>query len=413
LAVNTIWNLRSFNRDSNHLIRQQAVNIAETIEPTILDNLEDPENLTLIINTIESSNTDIVSTTVLEVQGNSMKVISTTDEKVDLEDPVNLPLNQLAVGFDQSFAGLTYDPELGSKVWNVVVPIGPEKEKDHVLSLTLRTEAVERILQRTSRDSIIILVITIIITLVLLANHLIFYKKNLEAQQLEELDRLKDEFISTAAHELRSPITALSGRLALLHQKIPDTAKTVVNTELEVIDRNSKSILELINDLLDVSRIQQGRLKINKQDTQVNDVIEKVLELISPLADKKGLELKFEKIDLPIVQTDPERLRQVITNLLSNSVKYTLEGNVELKAEVKSKTILFTINDTGVGIPPEHLPKLFSKFHRVKDSKTEGTTGTGLGLWITKQIVEMLGGEIFAESIYGTGTRFTFTIPLT
>lgn len=412
IAANTIWNLRSFNRDTNHIIRQQAVRIAETLKPVILENIGDEEKLSNLQKMIEEVNHDIISSAVLVVKGKNIEILSSTADAEEASKSANLPLNQLAAGFYQPIAGLTYDSAIKGNVWNVVVPLDSDENTTYLLALKIQTGVVEEILNRTSRDSIFILVITIIITLILLANHFIFYQKMLKAKQLEELDRLKDEFISTAAHELRSPMTALSGRLMLLDKKIPEAVKEKVSVEIEVINRVSKNILNLINDLLDVSRIEQGRLQIKKEEVSVNEEISKVIELIVPLAEQKGLEIKYEQTDLPKIQTDPERLRQVVTNLLSNSVKYTLKGRIEIKTEKDGQYISITVSDTGVGIPPDHLPKLFSKFHRVKDSQTEGQTGTGLGLWITKQIVEMLGGNIYAESIYGTGTRFTFTLPL-
>jgi signal transduction histidine kinase len=115
---------------------------------------------------------------------------------------------------------------------------------------------------------------------------------------------------------------------------------------------------------------------------------------------------------LPEVDTDPDRLRQILTNLLSNSIKYTLSGEINILVKSDKKTVKLTIKDTGVGIPPEHMEKLFTKFHRVKDKKTQDAPGTGLGLWITKSLVEALGGNIYAESIYGSGTSISFTLPI-
>ena len=144
----------------------------------------------------------------------------------------------------------------------------------------------------------------------------------------------------------------------------------------------------------------------------VNKLIDDVVATILPSAKEKGLTINCQTQNLPIVKTDHNRLRQIITNLLGNSVKYTLSGTIDVTSEVKDKFIEISIKDTGIGIPPDELPKLFSKFHRVQDKKTEEVRGTGLGLWITKQIIETLGGKISVESIYGTGSRFSFTIPL-
>jgi len=125
------------------------------------------------------------------------------------------------------------------------------------------------------------------------------------------------------------------------------------------------------------------------------------------------LELAFSKNEsVPLIKSDPDRIRQVITNLLSNAIKYSLQGKIEIKSEVKGKVISVEVKDSGIGIPPSQISSLFTKFFRVKDLKTNKESGTGLGLWITKRIVNLLGGEIYVESIYGTGSKFSFTLPL-
>lgn len=412
LALNTIWNLRTFNRDVNFIIRHQAISIADTLKPVITQNLENPAELYHLLQAVTQSNADIVSVTLLKQKGNSLEALATTSPQ-EASSAAELGLNQLAIGFDQPFAGLSYDPNLGKNVWNVVVPLSIEDSSEiHLLSVKLKTEIVDEILGRTSKDSFIILSILIVITLILLTNHFVFYRKALKTQQLEELDRLKDEFISMAAHELRAPITGLVGYLSLLKDKVPIEAKEILGPEIQTLNRLTLDLRNLINDLLDVSRIEQGRLKIVLAETQINDVIGNTIKTLTPTAEKKGVTIKFTPTTLPTVKTDPDRLRQVLTNLVSNSIKYTLKGEINITAITKAKFIELSVKDSGIGIQPDELPKLFSKFHRVKDKKTEDVRGTGLGLWITKEIVENLGGKIHAESIYGTGSVFTFTIPL-
>jgi len=168
----------------------------------------------------------------------------------------------------------------------------------------------------------------------------------------------------------------------------------------------------LINDLLDVSRIEQGRLKVEIVETNINEIVGNVIKLLIPSAAQKGLVINFTPIDLPLIKSDPNRIRQVVTNLVSNSAKYTLKGQIDIAVSLKDKFIEVMIKDTGIGIPGDEIPNLFTKFHRIKDKQTNEVRGTGLGLWITKQIVELLGGKISVESIYGTGTKFTFSLPI-
>lgn len=411
LALNTFWNLRSFNRDVNFVIRHQAVSVADTLKPFISENLSDTEGLKLLLHTTVQSNSDIISTTILKQTGNKFEIIAATDSE-EAEEAVGLGLNQLALGFNQPFAGLTYDTKLGKNVWNVVVPLETDETETHLLAIKLKTESVNEILNRTSRDSIIILLILIAVTLVLLANHFIFYRKAQKAKQLAELDKLKDEFISMAAHDLRAPITALTGYLELLRTKIAPLKKADIEDDLNTLESLTKDLHKLIDDLLEVSRIEQGRLKIEIKETQVNDVVDQVIKAVTPTATQKGLKINFSKAELPIIQTDPRRVQQIVTNLVSNAVKYTLQGEINISTKMKDKAIEVKVKDSGIGIPAEELKNLFTKFHRVKDKQTREVRGTGLGLWITKQFVERLGGRISAESIYGTGTSINFTLPL-
>jgi signal transduction histidine kinase len=215
-----------------------------------------------------------------------------------------------------------------------------------------------------------------------------------------------------ASHELQAPVTGLVGYLELLQDKITPIKNEGLQGDVDTLKTLTKDLHNLIQDLLNVSRIEQGRIKVEIKEVQVNEVIDNVIKTFDPQASNKGLKLLPQKGELPVIQTDPDRLRQVIANLVSNSVKYTLEGEVKVTSLTEKENIKVIVADTGIGIPPDHLNKMFTKFHRVQDEKTKEVRGTGLGLWIIKQIVELLGGQIFIESIYGTGTTITFTLPI-
>lgn len=412
LAFNTIWNLRSFNRDVNFLIRHQAIGIADTLKPTIEKDINNKNELNILLFSTTRSNEDIIMATIVKKVGEDFEVVASSTSPGDTEEATQLGLNQLAVGFNQPFAGLSYDPHFGKNVWNVVVPLSLESEDKHLLFIKLKTDVVETILGRTSRDSLIILIILIATTFVLLANHFVFYKKAIKAQQLAEIDKLKDEFFSMASHELRTPVTAITGYIELIRDKLSVEENQKVNEDFNILEIMSGDLKILINDLLDVSRLEQHRLKVSKQNIQVNDIVSRVISSLYLSAKQKGLIIKFTPYELPEIKTDPDRVRQVLTNLLGNSIKYTLKGEIIITVQKRSRNIEITVKDTGVGIPADHLSKLFTKFHRVKDQNTREVRGSGLGLWISKQIVELLGGKIQAESIYGTGTSITFTLPL-
>ncbi len=412
LVFNTVWNLRSFGRDINFLIRHHALGIAETLKPNVLDNIG---NLDVLRNTLEktvNSNSDIFDISILYQENKKINLVISSSLNYETEDFSNLGLNQLSLSFNEPFAGLSYDPKAGMNLWNVSVPLGEVSGKNYIMFLKLKVDKVDQILQRTSKDSYLVLFLLILFALALLINHFIFYQKAQKVRQLEEVDKLKDEFLSMAAHELRTPITALVGYLDLLQKKIsPQEAQKIVS-DISLLQSLTDDLRNLIEDLLDVSRIEQGRLTYELTEVDVNKVIQDVIATMKSSADAKGLIINYQEENLPVVKTDRNRLRQIITNLLGNSIKYTLEGNIEISARKRDKFIEIAVKDTGIGIPPDEIVKLFSKFHRVQDKKTENVRGTGLGLWITKKIVEALGGRISVESIYGSGSRFSFTIPV-
>src|SRR3989304_4322942 len=411
LIINTIWNLKSFGRDANFIVRHQAVSIAEVLAPIIKEKISSPEDLKRLLEEVNASNEDIIKASLLKEKEGDFTIYVSTKEG-GLQETEMAALNQLAKGFNQPIAGLTYDPNLRKDVWNVVPPIVNDESGNYFLKVVLDTKSVSEILSRTTKDSIVILVILVVVTIILIANHFVFYLRSLRTKQLEELDRLKDEFISIAAHELRAPMTALIGYLELLRGKLAPSEVEKIKPDLEILNSLIGDLDSLINELLDVSRIEQGRFQVNLVDVKVEEVIQKVVNIMLPQAKQKGLDIIFAEVNLPSIKSDPERLRQVFTNIISNSIKYTLEGRVDVRAEVEEKFVKITVKDTGIGIPGEELTKLFSKFHRVKDKKTIDVRGTGLGLWITKQIIEILGGRINVESIYGTGTSVIITLPV-
>lgn len=406
MAAGTYFNLRTFSRDMNSLLRSQAVSLGESIMPLIREDFENKDKVREELVLLKNSNEEIYSASILVKNGEDFETFVTTEEtNLDIDQS---GLNQLAVGFDRAVAGLVYDPSLRKNVWNVVIPT----DNNTLLVLRMSTESVEALLARTSRDSIIILIVIIIATLIIFVNHLIFYNRALETSKLKELDKLKDEFISMAAHELKAPVTGLVGYLDLMKVDIEKGNLKEIKDNILVLDSLTASLGSLIEDLLNVSRIEQSRLAIEIKQTDVVKLLEEVVASYKIHAEKKGILLSLVTEPISPINTDPDRLKQVISNLVSNAVKYTPKGSVNVKTIVNSGKLEIQVKDTGVGISPEHMDKMFGKFFRVKDEKTQDQPGTGLGLWISRQIIRLLGGDLYFESIYGTGSVFTISLPI-
>jgi signal transduction histidine kinase len=240
-------------------------------------------------------------------------------------------------------------------------------------------------------------------------------------EQLKAQDKMEKEFINIAAHELRTPIQPILALSEFLSSEIKDSKKHQL---LGVISRNAKRLQRLAEDILDVSRIESHNLSLNKEQVNINDIIQNVIEDYKNRMERKNnddknseIEILFEpKKDVILVKADKGRLTQVISNLLDNSVKFTKPGRTEKEVEKKMVNIIsekkddqvkVTVKDTGMGIDPEIMPKLFSRFASTSFS------GTGLGLYISKSIIEAHGGEISAQNnSEGNGATFSFTIPM-
>src|SRR5215469_9342776 len=229
-----------------------------------------------------------------------------------------------------------------------------------------------------------------------------------------EAERIKDEFVSLVSHELRTPLTSIKGYVDLL---IDGDAGEVTEEQrefLEIVKSNSDRLVMLVNDLLDVSRIEAGRINLRLQPVDLVGSINEVATSLRPLMEQKRQPLRLElPEDLPNVRADRDRVAEIVTNLLSNAHKYTLEGgSITVRAQVVGHEVQVEVSDTGVGMTPDERDKLFTKFFRAQNPATQDVSGTGLGLNIVKSLVDKQGGRIWVTSEPMKGSTFTFTIPI-
>ncbi|MEX2012475.1 MAG: HAMP domain-containing sensor histidine kinase, partial [Patescibacteria group bacterium] len=232
-------------------------------------------------------------------------------------------------------------------------------------------------------------------------------------EYLAQLDKMKDEFISMASHELNTPLAAIEGYLSMILDegmgKIDKQSRTYLNRAYA----SSKRLAELILDLLNVSRIEQGRLKMKYEEVSMAEMTESVIHELQIKADGKKIYLKVAADkDLPKIWCDPDRIREVIVNLTGNAIKFTDKGGITIKiSQPDPKNLRVAVTDTGRGIAKTDQPKLFQKFSQVKREVDEHQ-GSGLGLYISKNFVELHKGKIWVDSDTGKGATFSFEIPL-
>jgi signal transduction histidine kinase len=234
-----------------------------------------------------------------------------------------------------------------------------------------------------------------------------------QSSELEKAYRLKSEFLANMSHELRAPINALIGYTALMLDRIYGDLTPKQEEGLQRIQASSQHLLALINDILDLAKIEAGKMPVHLEPTQLRPTIGEVAGQVEPLVRKKSLEFRLTIADdVPVMLTDRTKLKQIVLNLLSNAVKFTHRGHVAIDARRAGDTVEIRVSDTGIGIRPEHLDVIFEEFRQVDQSRTREYGGTGLGLSITRKLVSLLGGSIRAESEYGKGTTFCVALPV-
>ena len=234
-----------------------------------------------------------------------------------------------------------------------------------------------------------------------------------KGEQLAVASRHKSEFLANMSHELRTPMNAILGFTELIRDGVYGEVSPKITAMLERIQANGRHLLGLINDVLDLSKIEAGQLKLEAADYALRDVVQTVQATTESLAAAKKLKLRIELPDvLPPARGDERRIAQVLLNLVGNAIKFTEAGEVSVSVALDETTFEIAVTDTGPGIPVDQQQKIFEEFHQVDSSSTRHKGGTGLGLAISKRIVELHGGKIWVESEPGRGSSFRFEIPI-
>ncbi len=231
--------------------------------------------------------------------------------------------------------------------------------------------------------------------------------------KLKEADKLKDEFMNIAVHELKTPLVPIIGYISMMRDGSLGELTEEEEKSLDIISRNVDRLKKLIDDILDISKLESGAMRFEMNDVSVVDVVRNSVQDMQSYAAGKKLTLKAEiQADIPLVHGDKNRLMQVLTDLIDNAIKFTESGGVVVEAKRVDDDVLVGVRDTGIGIVQKDISRLFVKFQQIDSSLSRRYGGTGLGLAICKKIVEAHGGRIWVESKLGEGSVFQFTLPL-
>lgn len=228
-----------------------------------------------------------------------------------------------------------------------------------------------------------------------------------------QLENLKDEFVSIASHELRTPMTAIKGLISMIFEGDYGEIYPGLKEPLSDIASSTNRLIQLVNDMLDVSRIQGGRVKYVLSEIKIADLIQEIINLMKPLATQKGIELRFNQNKEETIYADINKVKQILSNLIGNALKFTDKGFIEIIYHSQNTSLLISVRDTGMGIMPEDQKKLFSKFQQITSAQMGRPVGSGLGLYISREFARKMGGDLWVSfSTPDQGSVFSFSVPL-
>lgn len=334
------------------------------------------------------------------------------------------PLTQKVIESQEPLAVSTADPKLQSHARdtfraaniaaNATIPINTPEGVIGVISVNRNSPA-----ENFTHEEIMLLHTLATQAAAAIQNARLYEEQRATAEQLRELDKLKSQFLANMSHELRTPLNSIIGFSRVIMKGIDGPITDLQQQDLSAIYSAGQHLLNMINDILDISKIEAGKMELAFEEIDLTEIFESVLSTARGLVKDKPVKLISSIVEtLPRVHADPTRVRQILLNLLSNAAKFTDEGSITLSAKQRLDSydqpeIYISVTDTGVGIPLESQVDLFEPFTQVDGSATRKTGGTGLGLSITRLLVDLHGGSITIESAPGMGSTFSFSIPLT
>ncbi len=408
---NTYSLISGMEKDIDRITQRKAVLVEKIVNAVVAEKMSHQESLQQSVDSLVGDNPEIQSLAILwpEENGSRFRVIASSEPET---------LNQATESIQYVLAwnkpeGIAFlDSNEKGRFWRVTRFLSDATgTKSGLVAMTFSLKDSDALIENTVNRSYLILIITVIIVLLLVSNQARLFGYVLTLNKLKEVDEMKDNLISMASHELRSPLTAIRGYLELLEEKHMDfdeeSKKYFTNISASVDRLNT-----LVKDMLEVSRLEGNRVPLTLSEIDPLVVINQSAEELRSQAIQKGLELNILDLEGVRVRADEARMKEILVNLIGNAIKYTPQGSVSVTAKVKGKQYLITIADTGFGISAEDQKKLFQKFVRIQNKNTQSITGTGLGLWITYELAEKMGGTITVESIEGVGSHFTLHLPL-
>ena len=431
ITFNTVFIINKYNQSLDISLQRHALSTGRTISAYFKNDLDNPDEMQKKIESLTASNIELQAIIVLIPDKDNFKIIASSKKDDNSKllsfyyyqlawlQPENngLATDSLRLASTAEGEKMVKDFSTEERFWLVAMPMNNvQGEKQALLSVRLSSKIIDDLTNYNRNASIYLLVGTVLIVILFLLIVVRLWDYALLYKKIKEVDKMKDDFISIASHELRTPVTGIKGYVSMMLEGNLGAITDKMRDSLKIVSGAVERLAILVDDLLNVSRIEQGRIKIDLQPVDINPVIKEIVTELKVQADEKGIALIYQpyKNIFPLISIDPERIKQVIINLLGNAIKYTAQGSVEIiTAEInKGQLLEIKIKDTGIGMSAKQRERLFEKFYRVQNEKTKDITGTGLGLWITKQLVDLMKGAIMVDSMENVGTQVTLQFPI-
>lgn len=400
----------SVARDTQKTLELERIGMLHDIFASRIESSSvDIESLQRELLSVAKQNSDITTFLVLRKDAETFSIIASRnveDVGTSVEDTSTF---QLAHTNPNHTISIPF-AENGIRFWQSYRLVNTPSETEYYIYTQSSLEHVDGVLAEGITQTYYLLGVVMVVILFLLYRHMKLIDYSYLYRETKQANDMKDMFTNMIAHELRAPLTAMKGYASMVRER-NDIPPEVREYGQKVEDSAGRLVL-IINDLLDVARIHSGKLAVKAVETNLQDIITSVLEIMKKSADEKGIALSQE-VTIPDlrIHADPMRLHQALTNLVSNSIKYTKSGSISIAIDERDDRIEIRVKDTGTGISAENQQSLFKPFFRVNNADVDNTVGTGLGMWITKQLIELMNGSISVESIRGVGTHVVVTLP--
>ncbi|MES2971899.1 MAG: HAMP domain-containing sensor histidine kinase [Patescibacteria group bacterium] len=412
LVANTLVMSVAVRRDLDSELRRKADLASSVIAAASQSKLDKPAELQDELVHIKQGSDEILSVTIAEPSGQGgFTVIAADDTKLIGQESGNIQYSA-ATSKKQSIAQLITDSQ-GKRLWSVVRPVVVNNEVKAVVTTSVSLQRADSLIGSTLLRSLIILGVTVVVIVLMLLNHFRFVEYAILFRKLKEVDQLKNDFLSVASHELKAPMTVIRGDIENLIDGLTGNVDEKGKQALMGVSAETDRLNNLVNDLLNVSRIEQNRITYNLEKIDARQIIDNIVKNFTANATAKGLELVYERPGAPtIVNVDRGRLIEIMTNLVDNAIKYSRQGKVTVSHKPEPGKVIISVRDTGIGMSAKERERLFSRFYRIRNEKTQDVPGTGLGLWIIHQYVTHMDGSITVDSLENVGSEFNVEFPL-